>query len=327
MSLSVVVTEPEFVRPGAIFSSRPDIAWHVTAPDEASVVRTIERIGARHAIIGPRPYRDGLYNALQRGSVLARFGVGYDGVDLAKATAAGILCTNTPGAMDQSVAELAVMFMAAAARHLVSMHSMMARGEWAPRGGIELSGRTVAIIGMGRIGVATARIARGFSMRVVGCRRSSIPSALPSVDDAFDEVTTDFRHAVAGADFVVLLIPGSAENRHYLNHDRLGMLPAHAWVVNVARGSVVDECALYDALSSRRLAGAALDVFEREPYQPVDPARDLRTLDNVMLVPHVGSNTVESNRRMSERAVRNVERGAAGQFDAMDLVNPGVVGR
>jgi phosphoglycerate dehydrogenase-like enzyme len=327
MTLSVVVTEPEFVRPGAVFASRPDVAWHVSSADEASVVRTIETTGARHAIVGPRPYRDGIYRALGRGSVLARFGVGYDGLDLARATAAGILCTNTPGAMDQSVAELAIMFMAAAARHLVAMHSSMARGEWAPHGGVELAGRTLAIIGTGRIGEATARIAKGLSMRVVGCRRSAVDGAAPPADSAFDTITPEFRRAVGDADFVVLLIPGSAENHHYVNRERLAMLPPRAWLVNVARGSVVDERALYEALASRHIAGAALDVYEREPYQPVDAAHDLRALHNVILVPHIGSNTVEANRRMSERAVRNVERGAGGRFEAMDLVNPDVVSR
>ena len=105
------------------------------------------------------------------------------------------------------------------------------------------------------------------------------------------------------------------------------MLPSRAWLVNVARGSVVDERALYDALATRQIAGAALDVYEREPYQPADAARDLRALDNVILVPHIGSNTAESNRRMSERAVRNVEHGAGGRFEAMDLVNPEVLSR
>ena len=327
MALSVVVTEPEFVRPGAIFAARPDIAWHTAPPDEASVVRTIETTGARHAIVGPRPYRGAIYDALGHGSVLARFGVGYDGIDLTRATAAGILCTNTPGAMDRSVAELAVMFMAAAARHLVTMHSTMTRGEWAPQGGIELGGKTVAIIGTGRIGAATARIAKGFSMRVVGCRRSAVDAAAPPADSGFDLITSDFRRAVSDADFVILLIPGSPENHHYLNRERLAMLPARAWLVNVARGSVVDERALYEALVHRQIAGAALDVYEREPYQPVDAARDLRALDRVILVPHIGSNTAESNRRMSERAVRNVENGAAGRFEAMDLVNPDVLSR
>lgn len=324
--LSVLVTEPEFVRPGAIFSSRPDVAWHVSPPDEASVVRTIEATGARHAIVGPRPYRDQLYRALGRGSVLARFGVGYDGLDLARATAAGILCTNTPGAMDQSVAELAMMFVAAAARHLVPLHAAMVRGDWAPRGGVELAGRTLAIIGTGRIGMVTARIASAFGMRVIGCRRSAVDAA-SAAGGPFDVITNDFPRAVGDADFVCLLIPGSPDNRHYLNRERLAMLPAHAWLVNVARGSVVDETALYDALAAGRLAGAALDVYEREPYEPADAARDLRTLDNVLLVPHIGSNTVESNRRMSGRAVRNVENGAQGRFEAMDLVNPDVLAR
>ena len=101
MSLSVVVTEPEFVRPGAMFVSRPDVVWHVSAPDEASVVRAIEPTGARHAIVGPRPYREELYRALGRGSVLREVRcLAHDGLDLARATAAGILCTNTPGAID-----------------------------------------------------------------------------------------------------------------------------------------------------------------------------------------------------------------------------------
>jgi phosphoglycerate dehydrogenase-like enzyme len=325
MPLNVVVTEPEFVRPGTVFTSRPDLVCHVSTSDEASVVKTIESTGARHAIVGPRPYRDRLYKVLGRGSVLARFGVGYDGIDLVQATASGILCTNTPTTLDQSVAELSMMFVAAAARHLVTMHRTMTQGQWAPQGGIELAGKTLAIIGSGRIGAATARIAKGFSMRVVGCRRSVVDSTPRPADSAFDFLTSDFQRAVGDADFVVLLIPGSSENRHYLNRDRLGMLPGRAWLVNTARGSVVDERALYDALASRQIAGAALDVFEREPYEPVDATHDLRTLDNVILVPHIGSNTNEANRRMSERAVRNVEIGAAGRTEGLDLLNPDVL--
>jgi phosphoglycerate dehydrogenase-like enzyme len=278
-----------------------------------------------HAIVGPRPYRDELYTVLGRGSVLARFGVGFDGINLTRASAAGILCTNTPQTMDQSVAELSMMFVAAAARHLVTLDETMKRGRWAPRAGIELAGKTLAIVGSGRIGVAAARIARGYSMRVVGCRRRAIDGEPLAPDSPFDQVTSDFRTAVSDADFVVLLIPGSAENLHYVNRERISMLPARAWLVNTARGSVVDERALYDALVSRRLAGAALDVFEREPYEPVDAEHDLRKLDNVMLVPHIGSNTAEANRRMCERAIENVRKGAAGRFEALDLLNPEVL--
>jgi phosphoglycerate dehydrogenase-like enzyme len=325
VALSVVVTEPEFVRPGTVFGARADIVCHVAPPDEASVADAVRASGARHAIVGPRPYRGALYDALGRRSVLARFGVGYDGIDLARATAAGILCTNTPGVLDQSVAELSMAFVAAAARHLVPLHQSMIGGRWAPQGGTELAGKTLAIIGSGRIGQATARIAAAYSMRVVGCRRSAVVLEPPPA--GFDRVTPDFADAVRDADFVCLLIPGSSENRHFLNLERLALLPARAWLVNTARGSVVDEAALYDALAARRIAGAALDVFEREPYEPLDPARDLRTLDNVLLVPHIGSNTADANRRMSERALRNVEYGAAGRTDAMDLLNPEVLVR
>ena len=325
MPLDVVVTEPEFVRPGTIFRSHPGLTCHVSAPDEATLVRTIETCGARHAIVGPRPYTGRLYEALGTGSVLARFGVGYDGIDLERATRAGILCTNTPGVLDQSVAELSMALVAAAARRIVSLHASMAGGAWAPVGGTELAGKTLAIIGSGRIGAATARIAAGFSMRVVGCRRSAVEEA--PAPAGFELMTADYARAVADADFICLLMPGSPENRHYLNRERLRLIPRHAWLVNTARGSVMDEAALYDALAGGELAGAALDVFEREPYEPVDPSRDLRTLANVILVPHIGSNTTDANRRMSERAIRNVELGAAGRIADMDLVNPAVLAR
>jgi phosphoglycerate dehydrogenase-like enzyme len=202
----------------------------------------------------------------------------------------------------------------------------MTRREWAPRGGTELAGKTLVIIGSGRIGSATARIASaGFSMRVIGCRRSAVDGSGPPPGSGFQEITNDFGLAVRDADFVCLLIPGSRENARFLNRERLAMIPPHAWLINTARGAVVDENALYDALVARRLAGAALDVYDREPYEPVDPARDLRTLDNVILVPHVGSNTRAANRRMSERALGNVQLGELGRVADMDLLNPEVL--
>ena len=103
------------------------------------------------------------------------------------------------------------------------------------------------------------------------------------------------------------------------------MMQPHAWLINTARGAVVDEGALYDALSSHQLGGAALDVFDREPYQPVDPQRDLRTLPNVILTPHVGSSTPEANRGMAERAVQNIAWAEEKAFDRMDLLNPDVL--
>src|SRR5262245_14134667 len=268
MSTHVVVTRPEFERPGTTFHSRPDLTFPIAPSQEAELAAMIRSVGARHAIVGPRPYRDQLYKALGRGSVLARFGVGYDGIDLAKATAAGILCTNTPGTLDQSVAELPMLFVAGAARHLTSIDRAMREHQWMPRGGVELEGKTLTNVGAGQIGARTAAIASGgFGMRVIGCRRSAA-SADPAAARAsgFAMMTADFATAVRDADFVVLLIPGTAENAHFINGARLALLPEHAWLINTARGAVVDEAALYDALAARRLAGAALDVYALEPY-------------------------------------------------------------
>ena len=155
------------------------------------------------------------------------------------------------------------------------------------------------------------------AMRVIGYARS--PREVPSAD--FASVSTDYAEVARNADFVSLHIPGSPDNAQFMNAERLAALPARAWLINTARGAVVDEPALHDALASGRLAGAALDVFAREPYQPARADRDLRTLPNVILVPHIGSNTVEANRRMAGRALRNIRLAIDGELAAMDLIN------
>jgi phosphoglycerate dehydrogenase-like enzyme len=274
-------------------------------------------------VVGSGAYRDRLYTTLGRGGLVARFGVGYDNIDLARATAAGVLCTNTPDVLQQSVAELTIAMRGAAARHVLTVATDLQAGRWTPREGVELEDKTLALIGSGAIAQAVARIAAaGFGMRVVGYART--PRQPPP---HFAGTTTDFAEAVRGADFVSLHIPASAENTNFIDERRLSQLEPRAWLINTARGSVVDERALFDALSSGRVAGAALDVFEREPYEPAEAGRDLRTLPNVILVPHVGSNTVEANRRMALRALRNVQLAHAGDLAALDLINPDVLSR
>ena len=318
----VLVTEPEFRKAPEVFLSASTIDCVAAPSGEAELAAAVESRRARHAIIGHLPYRQALYESLPRGAVLARFGVGYESIDLTRATAAGLLCTNTPGVLDQSVAELTMLLIAGAARHFTTIAGKMRGREWSPSTGVELAGKTLAIIGSGRIGRAVARIAAaGFQMRVIGCRRSAGPAADPS----FDVMTTDFSVAVQEADFVSLHMPATAENRRFLNRQRLALIRPDAWLINTARGAVVDEAALYDALAARQIAGAALDVFEREPYEPVDPSRDLRTLHNVILTPHCGSNTTEANQAMAARAVANVELGERGDFGRMDLLNQDVL--
>ena len=322
----VVVTAPEYRRGESVFSSTPGLRCVVASPAEDALVEAIAANGARHAVVGSVRYRERLYTSLPRGAVLARFGVGHDSIDKERATAAGLLCTNTPDVLQQSVAELTMFMIGAAARHLLVVANALGEGSWAPRQGLELQGKTLAIVGCGAIGAAVARIASaGFGMRVVGySRRKPITGA---GRDHFESITDDFSAAVRQADFVSLHIPGTPENETFVDAGRLALLQEHAWLINTARGSVVDEAALYDALAARRLAGAALDVFQREPYQPIDAGRDLRTLPNVIAIPHIGSNTAEANRRMAQRALRNIQLAEAGDVAAMDLLNPEVLSR
>ena len=320
-NLVVLVTETEFNRAPEVFSSA-SLRCVSVASDEASLAREVTKHRARYAIVGSVKYTGAIYDALSHGGVIARFGVGHDGIDKEKATAAGVLCTNTPGVLDQSVAELAILLILAAARRLPSLDAEMRAGAWnLGPSGIELRGKTLAVIGGGRIGQATARIAsRGFGMRTIGFRRTQPADALE-----FDSMATDFASAVGDADFVSLHINAEPANHQFVNRARLSLIPSRAWLINTARGSVIDENALFDVLAERRLAGAALDVFDREPYVPADPSRDLRTLPNVVLAPHVGSHTREANRGMAERALHNIMRARAGDFAGMDLLNPAAV--
>ena len=307
-SIVVIVTEAEFEKARSVFAAAPDVHCVPAPAAEDRLASAISEHGARAVIVGVQPYRDALYAVLPRGGVIARFGVGHDGIDKARATASGIFCTNTPGVLTESVAELTLLLLLAAARHLPDAAVRTARGEWGARAGTELRGKSLAVIGRGQIGTAVMRAAsQGFGMQVVCAGRND-----------------DFAIAARDADFVSLHLPANAETRHFLNAETLAILPPHAWVMNTARGSLVDEVALYDALASGRLGGAALDVFEREPYVPADQARDLRILPNVILTPHIGSNSVEANARMASRALRNVRLVLSGNYRELDLLNPDV---
>ena len=321
---TVLVTESEYRKAKARFSSAPGLEC-LRAPDaEAELASAIREAHASHVVVGPGTYSESLYDALPAGGVIARFGVGHDGIDKARATKAGLLCTNTPGVLDQSVAEHTMLLVAAAARALISASRSMTQGVWDPVMGEELQGKTLAIIGCGVIGRSVARIATlGYGMRVVGCSRPDVPP--PSELEHFRVVTNDFPVAVRDADFVSLHLSASRDNANFINRDRLAHLGERTWLINTARGWMVDEGALFAALAASRLAGAALDVFTREPYAPVEGSGDLRSLANVILTPHVGSNTIEANGRMAERALQNIMLAEAGAFAQMDLLNPEVL--
>ena len=315
----VLVTEPEYRKGEACYAAASDVECRPAPSDENQLAASIRDSQSRYVIVGNHQYTGPLYDALPAHSVIARMGVGHDGIDKARASARHLLCTNTPGVLDTSVAEHAMLLIAAASRNLTAALASMASGAWLSPAGGDLGGKTLAVIGCGGIGRALARIASvGYGMRVTGCTR---PGTSPSSIEHFERVTNDFADAVRDADFVSLHMPAKPENMKFVNRDRLAQMNDRAWLVNTARGAVVDEAALYDALASDRIAGAALDVFTKEPYVPAEGSGDLRSLPNVILTPHVGSNTAESNRRMAERALQNVRFAHAGQIDRMDVVN------
>lgn len=327
MTLPVVlVAASEFWKAEAVFNAAPDVRCVAAPGDEAVLAEAVREFGARHVIVGSAPYGGVLYQVLPRGSVIARFGQGYDNLDLRQATDAGLLCTNTPGVLHDSVAELTMALLLTAARHVASFDRELHDRQWRPRMATELRGKVIAVLGCGRIGRTVARIAAaGFGMRVVGWSRAGSKNAAALVD--FADVTADLSAAIRSADFVTLHLPATPETTHLINPERLSWFLPHAWLINTARGAVVDEIALYDALVDGRLGGAALDVFAREPYVLVDPARDLRTLENVILTPHVGSSTIDASRRMAEAALHNIALAEAGNFGAMNLLNPEVLTR
>ncbi len=321
MNVRVVVTETEYKKAESVFSSVEGIECIPTPSEEEALARNITLTGAKHAIVGTEKYTGSLYEALPPGGVIARFGVGHDGIDKAKVKKAHLYCTNTPGVLDHSVAELTIAFILESARKIVNIVSATKNGKWFPLMGSELNNKTLAVIGCGSIGKRVAQIAAfGFQMKVIGCDIREMEVDFLKTVYGFQKIVKEFKEAVADADFVTLHIPGNQSTKHFINGDTLKMIPSKAWLINTARGIVVDEMALFHALKSGTIAGAALDVFEKEPYQPVDSACDLRTLDNVLMSPHISSTTNEASLRMAKRCLQNIKFAEAHEYEKMDIV-------
>lgn len=235
---------------------------------------------------------------------IANYAVGFNNIDLAAASARGIPVTNTPGVLTEATADLAWALLMCAARRVVEGDEMVRQGRfhgWGPRLllGADVYGATLGLIGLGRIGTAVARRARGFDMRVVYHSRTR----LQSKEEAELGLTyLDLPELLGTSDFVSLHVPLTADTRHMIGAQQLRMMKSSAILINTARGPVVDEAALAEALACRRLAAAGLDVYENEPA--VHP--DLLGLDNVVLLPHVGSGTLGTRSRMAIMAAESM---------------------
>ncbi|MDQ2066801.1 D-glycerate dehydrogenase [Xinfangfangia sp. CPCC 101601] len=242
-----------------------------------------------------------------RAKLLANFGVGYNHIDVAAAAKAGVQVTNTPGAVTDATADIAISLILMAARRLGEGERLVRSGNWAGWAptqmlGTHVSGKTVGILGFGRIGQAIARRCHfGFGMKVVFHNRSKVEVDFPASQVEMAEVMA--------ADFVVAAVPGGPATRHLVDAKALAGMKKSGILVNISRGDVVDEAALIAALQSHRIAGAGLDVYEQEPVVP----EALRTLENVTLLPHLGTACLEVREAMGMMAVENLIAFAEGR--------------
>ena len=241
--------------------------------------------------------------------ILATFSVGTDHIDLGAAEARGLVVTNTPDVLTDATADIALLLMLGAARRASEGERMIRADAWAgwtPTQllGTHIGGKRLGIIGMGRIGQAVARRARAFGMAIHYSNRKRLP---PDLEEGA-VFHADPEALLAVSDVLSLHFPATTETRHWLNAARIDRLPPGAIVVNTARGTVVEDEALIDALKRGRLAAVGLDVFENEPN--LHPG--YRGLDNAFLLPHLGSATVETRNAMGFKALDNLDAYFAG---------------
>jgi lactate dehydrogenase-like 2-hydroxyacid dehydrogenase len=274
---------------------------HVTQPDAflALAPRIVGVAGTGEASVP-----GSLLAQLPQAKVVSVFGVGYDGVDVPAAIAQGIPVTHTPEVLTDDVADLAMGLVLSVGRGIVQADQFVRAGRW-PAGPMPLarkvSGARLGIVGLGRIGKAIARRAQAFGMSIAYTARAK----KPDLDWPFYPTAAALA---AQVDFLVAITPGGAQTQHLINAEVLQALGPRGFLINVARGSVVDELALISALQNGTIAGAGLDVYANEPQVP----KALWALPNVVLTPHMASATTETRQAMADLAFANMHAGVSG---------------
>lgn len=243
--------------------------------------------------------------------VVSQMAVGYDNIDVKACRERGVVVGNTPGVLTETTADLAFALLLASARNLIAAEQYTRSGAWRTWSPMLLTGpdvhhATLGIVGMGRIGYEMARRAHGFQMKIVYSGRRPHPEA----EKEFGAQYVDLDTLLSTCDFVSLHLPYSAATRHYIGATELAKMKPTALLINTARGAVVDQAALIDALRTGVIAGAGLDVFEIEPLPLDDP---LLQLPNVTLLPHIGSASIATRTRMAELAAENLRCGLLGK--------------
>jgi gluconate 2-dehydrogenase len=277
---------------------------------EAAVISSTDRVD------------DALLSRCPGLKAVCSFSVGYNHIDIGACTRRGVMATNTPGVLTDSVADFAICLTLATCRRLTESEAMLRRGQWKGTHlkellGMDLHHATVGICGFGRIGQAIARRLGGFEARVLYCARSRVAM----------EIERELRVTFAAkdellrqSDVVILILPYTQETHHYIGARDLGLMKRNAVLVNVARGGVVDDAALIEALQARRIWAAGLDVYENEPR--LNP--DLLGLSNVVLSPHIASASEPTRQAMAMTAARNCVAAMTGG-DPPNLLNPEIL--
>ena len=295
---------------GAFVGSRRD-------GDGATVFRRRRHIdGVAASFAGSEPYTAKVIAANPALRVVARVGVGYDAVDLKAATAHGVAVTIAPGTNQGAVAELTFALMLALAKDLVTQHCSVKVGGWPRRATLPLRDQTLGIAGLGRIGKAVAVRGKAFGMNLLAY--DPVPDRAFAAAEGVTLVSFDWL--LAESDYLSLHLPAMTETKYLINRQTLAKMKPTAFLINTARGSLVNEADLYEALRTKRIAGAGLDVFEEEPPGKIP----LCELDNVVLTPHAAGTDVQSRDDMALSAAQAIVSLHRGEWPAEKVVNPEV---
>lgn len=317
MSKPVVLIAEE-LSPATIDALGPD--FDVRNVDGTDRPALLEALGEAHAVLirSATQIDDEALAAAPSLKVVARAGVGLDNVDIKAATTAGVMVVNAPTSNVISAAELTVGHILSLARHIPAAHASLAAGQWKRSSftGAELYEKTVGIFGLGRIGALVAERLRAFGVRVVGYD----PYVTPARAQQLQVELLSFDEVVAQSDFITVHMPKTPETTGMISTSQLEAMKQTAYVVNVARGGLVDEDALYVALTTGEIAGAGLDVFTSEPPKPDSTAARLATLPNVVATPHLGASTEEAQEKAGVSVARSVKLALEGDL-VPDAVN------
>jgi len=258
----------------------------------------------------------------KRLKVVSNYAVGYNNIDVNEATKHGVMVTNTPDVLTDTTADCAFMLLMAISRRLVEVDKFVREGKWVKAWGpkmllgSDITGKTLGIIGLGRIGKAVVPRAKGFNMKILYHNRNPDPEA--------EKLGVEYRsmdEILAESDYISLHVPLNDNTKHLIGKPELKKMKKTAYLINTSRGPVVDEKALTKALKENRIAGAGLDVLYEEPTNPKNP---LLKLDNVIVAPHIGSATIETRLAMAMKAATNLTAALKGE-QPPDLLNPEVL--